>query len=218
MRNSFFLIIPEQREDSASLKLYEEMALKQWIDDLPVANVSLATRLLHDFIVQGNKLAMSPAKRLAYLELIRTSYLVMEDEMRSRLLRSGFPKSDMEHKTYSILVSIERELAISYWIIVKKQTHRQLSWFQSKDATLAIQRLIKCLSSIVVSQYIMNLPVQEWVWIDLHSLYKLGVKIKKESTKVADESCFINRSSSIQDSYKQIILLSLADPMGLMPK
>ena len=218
MKNSFFLLIPKQREDPVSLKLYEEVALKQWIDDLPIANVSLATRLLHDFIAQGNKLVMSSQKRLAYLEIIRMTYLVMEDEMRSRLMASGFPKSEMEHKTYSILISIEREMAIAYWIIVKKQTHRQLSWFQSKDAALAIQRLIKCLSGIVVSQYIMNLPVQEWVWIDLHSLYKLGVKIKKESTKVADESCFIHRSSSIQDSYKQVILLSLANPSGLMPK
>ncbi|NOR80734.1 MAG: hypothetical protein GQ529_07865 [Methyloprofundus sp.] len=218
MKNSFFLIIPEQREHSVSLKLYEEVALQQWIDDLPVANVSLATRLLHDFIEQGNKLVMSPRKRMAYLELIRANYLVMEDEMRSRLMASGFPKSEMEHKTYSILVSMERELAIAYWIIVKSQTHRQLGWFQSKEAALAIQRLIKCLSSIVVGQYIMNLPIQEWVWIDLHSLYKLGLKIKKESTKVADESCVIHRSSSIQDSYKQIILLSLAVPSGLMPR
>jgi len=138
VKNSFFLIIPEQREDLVSLKLYEEVALQQWIDDLPVANVSLATRLLHDFIEQGNKLVMSPRKRMAYLELIRTSYLVMEDEMRSRLMTGGFPKSEMEHKTYSILVSMERELAIAYWIIVKSQARRQLGWFQSKEAALAI--------------------------------------------------------------------------------
>ena len=218
MRNSFFLIIPAQREDSVSLKLYEETALKQWIDELPVANISLSTRLLHDFILESNKLVMSAQKRMSYLEQLRASYLVMQDSLLSRLMTSGFPKSENEHKIHTIFVSIEREFAIAYWIVVKQQTRRELSWFNSKEAALAIQRVIKGLSSIVVSQYIMNLPIDEWVWIDLHSLYKLGVKIKKESTKVADESCFIHRSSSIQDSYKQVILLSLADPSGLMPK
>ena len=218
MRNSFYLIIPAQREDPASLKIYEESALKQWIEELPVVNISLSTRLLHDFILESNKLVMSAQKRMSYLELLRASYLIMQDNLLSRLMSSGFPKSENEHKIHTIFVSIEREFAIAYWIVVKEQTRRELSWFHSKEAALAIQRVIKGLSSIVVSQYIMNLPVQEWVWIDLHSLYKLGVKIKKEGTKVADESCFIHRSSSIQDSYKQIILLSLADPSGLMPK
>ncbi len=218
MRNSFFLIIPEQRKDSVSLKLYEEEALKIWIDELPVANMSLSTRLLLDFLQQSNTLEMNAQKRLNFLELFRATYLVMEDDLYSRLMTSGFPKSENEHKTYNTLISIERELSIGYWIVVKEQTRRELSWFQSKETALAIQRVIKGLSSIVLSQYIMKLPIPEWVWIDLHSLYKLGVKIKKEGTKVSDESCFITRSSSIQDSYKQIILLSLADPTGLMPK
>ncbi len=218
MKNSFFLIIPDQREDPVSLKMYQEVALKQWIDELPVANVSLSTRLLHDFLQQSNRLVMTAQQRLSYLELLRSFYLVMEDDLLSRIITSGFPKSESELKIYNILVSIQRELAIAYWIVVKDLTRRHLNWFQSKDVALAIQRVIKGLSSIVVSQYIMNLPIHEWVWIDLHSLYKLGVKIKKETNKVADESCFVLRSSSIQDSYKQIVLLSLAEPMGLMPK
>ncbi|MCK5355292.1 MAG: hypothetical protein KAJ63_09255, partial [Methyloprofundus sp.] len=218
MRNSFFLVIPEQQEDPASLKLYDELALKQWVDELPIANVSLSTRLLHDFISQSNRLVMTPQKRMSYLEFLRTSYLVIEDSLYAHLMTSGFPKSEMEHKIYNTLSNIQREFTIAYWIVVKEQTRRELSWFQSKEAALALQRVLKGLSGIVISQYIMNLPVHEWVWIDLHSLYKLGVKIKKESTKVADESCFIQRSSTIQDSYKQIILLSLAEPIGLMPK
>lgn len=218
MKNSFFLVLPEQREDPVSSKMYDEAALRQWIDELPIADVSLSTRLLHDFIAHSNKLVMSAQKRMVYLEIIRSSYLVIEENLYSRIMMSGFPKRENEHKIYNVLINIERELAIGYWSIVKKQTRRELSWFQGKEAALAIQRVIKALSSIVISQYMMKMPIHEWVWIDLHSLYKLGAKIKKESTKVADESCSINRSSSIQDSYKQITLLSLANPPGLMPK
>jgi len=218
VRNSFFLVIPAQQEDPVRLELYAETALKQWVDELPIANLSLATRLLHDFMHESNKLLMTAQQRLDYLELLRPCYLAIEENLRSRLIKTGFPKSDNEHKIYTILVSIEREFSIGYWTVVKEQTRREISWFQGKDVALAIQRVIKGLTSIVVSQYIMSLPIPEWVWIDLHSLYKLGVKIKKEATKVPDQSCLVNISSSIQDSYKQCILLSLADPTGLMPK
>jgi len=218
VKNSFFLVIPTQQDDPVRVRLYAETAVKQWVDELPVANLSLSTRLLHDFIKESNSLIMSVQQRMSALEGLRGSYLIIEDNMRSRLIKTGFPKSENEHKIYHILVNIEREYAIAYWIIARDQTRRQLSWFQGKEVALAVQRVIKGLSSVVVTHYIMSLPIPEWVWIDLHSLYKLGLKIKKESTKVADESCLVTRSSSIQESYQQITLLSLADPRGLMPR
>ncbi|NOQ64155.1 MAG: hypothetical protein GQ582_06560 [Methyloprofundus sp.] len=217
MRNSFFLVIPAQREDKLSLKMYEEDLVRRWIDELPIANASLTTRLLHDFIAESNKLVMSAAMRMTYLEILRDRYLMIEEGLFSQLMGSGFPKSEDEQKAHHTLISIEQELATAYWIVVRNQS-RRLSWFQGKEVGLAIQRVIKGLSSIVVSQYIMNLPVHEWVWIDLHSLYTLGVKIKKENAKVTDISCIYNHTSTIQESYKQIILLNLANPLGLMPK
>lgn len=218
MKNSFFLVIPTQQDDPVRVRLYAEVAVKQWVDELPVANLSLSTRLLHNYIKESNGLIMPVQQRLEVLEGLRRSYLIIEDNMRSRLIKTGFPKSENEYKIYHILVNIEREYAIAYWIIAREQTRRQLSWFQGKEVALAVQRVIKGLSSVVVTHYIMSLPTPEWVWIDLHSLYKLGLKIKKESTKVADESCLVTQSSSIQESYQQIILLSLADPRGLMPR
>jgi hypothetical protein len=218
VRNSFFLVIPEQQADPVRLKLYEEAALQQWVEELPIVNLALSTRLMHDFILESNKLLMSAQQRMDFLELIRPHYLIIEEDMRSRLMCSGFPKSDNEKKIHNVLVEIEREYTIAYWIVVKEQAGRYVSWFQGKNAALAIQRTIKGLSSIVISQYIMSLPVPEWVWIDIHSLYKLGVRQKKETTKIADEAALIQHSSTIQDSYKQVILLSLADPTGLLPK
>ncbi len=218
MKNSFFLVIPTQQDDPVSVKLYTESAVQQWVAELPIANLAHSARALYDFIRKSNELLMPVQQRMEVLEGLRHSYLIIEDNMRSRLIKTGFPKSENEHKIYHVLINIEREYAIAYWIIVREQTRRQLSWFQGKEVALAVQRVIKGLSSVVVTHYIMSLPIPEWVWIDLHSLYKLGLKIKKESTKVADESCLVTRSSSIQESYQQIILLSLAEPRGLMPR
>ena len=74
------------------------------------------------------------------------------------------------------------------------------------------------MSSVVVSHFIMGLSTPDWVWIDLHSLYKLSVKLKKEAAKVPDESNMTQNASSPEECYCQILMLSLAYPTGLMQK
>ena len=217
MKNSFFLVIPEQNKNPDLLKSFEEIALQQWIMELPTANPGLATRLLFDLLKEFTRLDMDTQKRLAALEMLRPSYLIIEEYLRSRLIKIGFPKGEDEKKIQNVLVSIEKEFTIGYWIVARELTKRNISWFKGKNIALAIQRVMVGLSSIITTNYIMSLAAPDWVWIDLHSLYKLSVKLNKETNKVVDENS-LNNSSSIQDCYKQILLLSLSDPTGLMQK
>jgi len=219
LKNSYFLVIPKQQKNSLRLREFEETALSSWIAELPAANMGLATRLMHDFIVESNTLEMPSQLRLNALEFLRPSVLMIEDYLRSRLIRTGFPKEENDHKILSVLVAIEREFAIGYWTVLKDLTRRTVGWFQGKNTALALQRCIKGLSSIVISHFIMGMPIPDWVWLDLHSLYKLSVKIEKNTIKIAnDVNQTANKASSAEDCYLQILLLSLVDPTGLMQK
>lgn len=218
MKNSFFLVIPAQQSDPLRLKEFSSRALQQWITELPTANPGLATRLLYDFIADCNSIEMDSQMRLDALELIRPSVLVIEDYLRSRLIKMGFPKEDNDKKILDVLVSIEKEFAIGYWIVLKELTRRNVSWFQGKNVALAIQRCIKGLSDIVISHFLMGMPIPDWVWIDLHSLYKASVELRKDRTKIANGTNQSNKASTPEECYKQILLLSLADPTGLMQK
>lgn len=218
MKNSFFLVIPPQQKNSERLKLYQEEALKQWIMDLPVANPGLATRLFHDFIKDFNKTEMESQLRLDTLETLKPSFLDIEDYLRARLIKAGFPKSENEQKIFDVVVSIEKEFTIGYWMAVRDLTKRTVGWFQGKNIALSIQRTIRGLSNIVVTHYMMNSPVPEWVWMDLHSLYSLSVKVKKNDTKVPDDLDKPSKAYSAEESYVQILLLSLTEPGGLMQR
>lgn len=143
---------------------------------------------------------------------------LIDDYLRSRLTRSGFPKGENEKKIFGLACSIERQFTIGYWSVARELTCREVSWLQAKPTVLAIQRTIKGLSRIVVTHYMMSYPIPDWIWIDLHSLYKLAVKLGKADVKVADQGGIFSKQSSIEDSYKQILLLSLAYPSGLMQK
>jgi hypothetical protein len=215
VKNSFFLVIPAQQNNPQRLKEFEAKALQHWITELPTANPGLATRLLHDFLMDFNTLEMTAQLRLDALELLRPSVHDIEDYLRSRLIKAGFPKEENDKKILSVLISIEKEFTIGYWMVLKELTKRDVGWFQGKNAALTIQRCIKGLSSIVISHFIMGMPIPDWVWIDLHSLYRLSVKIKSDTTKVSNNT---TKSSSPEECYLQILLLSLADPTGLMQK
>jgi len=186
--------------------------------ELPTANPGLATRLLHDFIVEFNTLPMPLQLRLDALEQLRPKVLIIEEYLRSRLIKAAFPKEDNDLKILQVLTEIEREFTIGYWMVLKELTYRKVGWFQGKNLSLALQRCIKGLSSVVISHYIMGLPIPDWVWIDLHSLYKLSIKLKKDTVKVPDATNLSAKASSPEECYRQIVLLSLSRPTGLMQK
>ena len=218
MKNSFFLVIPPQENRPDRKSEFEAKALDQWLFELPTANPGLATRMLHDFIKEFNAISMSLEIRLAALEQIRPKFLVIEDFLRSRLIQKAFPKEENDLKILQVLTSLEREFTIGYWIALKELSNRKIGWFQGKHVSLSLQRCIKGLSGVVISHFLMGMPVPDWVWIDLHSLFKLSLKLEKASVRVADDTNTINKGSSPEECYRQILLLSLSHPSGLMQK
>lgn len=218
MKNSFFLVIPTQQDNSKLFASYEKEAVIQWVKDLPAANPSLSTRLLYDFIETFNTIKMPTQQRIDVLELLRPSFLLIEENLRSRIMVSGFPKGEDQQKIFNLLVALERNFAIGYWVVIRELTGRDTKWFQGKNIAIAIQRTMKGLSEIIVTHYMMFLTAPDWVWIDLHSLYRLSLKTKKETAKVPDVTCLPSKTNTPENCYKQVLLLSLTDPSGLMQK
>jgi hypothetical protein len=218
VKNSFYLVIPKQENNPQRTKEYEAKPLQQWINELPAANPGLATRLVHDLIIEFNTLTVSAELRIAALEQLRPSILAIEENLRSRLTKTGFPKEENDQKVFNVLVSIEKEMTLSYWIVLRELSQKTFGWFQGKQLPLALHRCISGLSNIVISHYLMGMPIPDWIWIDLHSLYKLSIKLKKDTAKIVDDPTHPSEKSSPEDCYKQILLLSLATPNGLMQK
>lgn len=103
MKNSFFLIIPAQQDAPELLALYEKERVNQWILELPTANPSLSTKLFYDFLEAFNKVVMPAQQRLDVLEMLRPSFLVIEDFLRPRLLIAGSLKEKMSEKSLMYL-------------------------------------------------------------------------------------------------------------------
>ncbi len=219
MRSSYFLTIPKQHSNPLRIKEFEDKFLQQWVSQLPVANPGLSTRLLYDLILEMNALVMPPEFRLDSLELLQPVFCIVQSYLRSKLLKGYFPKDLNEQKALTLLVEVERQFSIGYWIAAKALTGTHIGWFKGKQAALSVQRCLRGLSRIVVNHYILGIPAPDWVWLDLHSLYKLSVKANIHNTQIpVVNNDGANSHSSLEECYLQIILLCLANPYGLMGK
>ena len=125
LKHSFFLVIPKQQNNPQRLREFEEKILQQWISELPVANLGLATRLIYDFILEFNALAMPSQLRFDTLELLRPSLLMVEEYLRSKLTKNLFPKDENDQKVLKLLVALQRQFTIGYWIVVKELTENE---------------------------------------------------------------------------------------------
>jgi hypothetical protein len=220
LRNSFFLVIPKQTDNPQRLKEFDGKILDQWISELPIANPLLASRLVYDYITELNTIKMPAQLRLDSLEKLRPSFQAIEEYLRSRLIKTDFPKEESEKKTFRFLVALEKEFTLCYWIVLKELTGKSVSWFQGKNIALSLHRTLMGLSDIIKSHLILGIPIPDWIWIDLHSLYKMSVKLKVHSHQIPlnDDINAPNKSSSPEEIYITTILLVLADPKGLMQR
>ncbi len=219
MKNSFYLVIPSQKPDLELARWLQEKNLRRWLEDLPIANPALSTRLLLDFLLQANELEMAPEDRLTALEIIRPSFLLIEENLRSRLLYGGLPKSDNEHQVFTALSQLAKSFTLGYWITTRELTKRESKWLKNKQTTLALYRTLLGLANIVVNHYLMNIQIPDWVWMDIHSLYQLSIRSKRQQLKLSNTNLDPDQpAASIHELYVQILLLSLCQPESLTPR
>ncbi len=219
LRNSYFLAIPKQHSQPQRVKEFEEKFLQEWVSQLPVGNPRLSTRLLYDLVLEMNGLAMSPQLRLDSLELLLPVFWITKSYLRSKLLDGNFPKDSSAQTALDLLVEMERQLAIGYWLAAKAITGQPIGWFKGKQAALSILRCLLGLGGIVTHHYLMATPIPDWLWLDLHALYKLSVKLNVHDVQIPITSNGqANTGFSVKDCYLQTVLLSLASPSGLMGK
>ncbi|WP_394753393.1 hypothetical protein [Crenothrix sp.] len=218
MKNSFYLVIPKQQNEPLRLKEFEAKALQQWLDELLAGDFGSSTLLIQNFVMELNTLVMPTQLRLAVLKKITPIVYYIENILLNTLLKTGFPKDGKEKKIFELLIAIQKACALGYWIVLKELMHRDASWYKEKDTGLALQLCVKKLGRIVISHYIMKMSVPAWLWLDLHSLYKLSLKRNHIVTKIVTHLNQYKKARSTEDCYKQILLMSLADPSGLNPK
>ncbi|MHB8166209.1 MAG: hypothetical protein ACYDDT_05475 [Sulfuricella sp.] len=187
--------------------------LKEWLDDLPLTNLTEVCHTLDDEISALNRQKVALEKRLKLLELYRGVILKLLPAMEEQYVAARLPQPEKNRKMAEQARQLLMELANGYKIILLDYQNARITLGKGKIAVTAAQRAISALNRILVICYQTYVPAPSGIWFEIHQIFRFAIEQDIANETIADEE----RESSVNLVYKQTLLLALSNPYHLSP-
>ncbi len=208
----FNLNIPEHFQEPGDLGLEPRREdLERWLADLPLVNLGHSVDALLEMLRRLNNARLSPAQRHVLLAALSTTVSEVGDALRDRFSRTLLPLSGRARVQFEGACELHRQLAIGNKILFTEL----LANAPERSERMLVEAIYSCtrqLGFLLVEHYLIYAPEPDGVWRALHGLYQLA-----ERRGLAESAIRKNEhTSTVASSYKQAVLLALANPYHLM--
>ncbi len=208
------LNIPEQKAPAADATPNQPRKLKKVLSALPNANMGELTKQTFLILRDLNRQTMPNKQRLENLEMIRVMAREIFINLKKYFINRTLPLPEKSQKIVNLNQSILQELIYGYEIIAYEAANKIDEKIDDKTLSITICRAINYLSEMLLRSSEVYEPCAKSLWQDVHQLYAFA-----ESRKLTDNTVIDNEKEpeklSIANSYKQILLFSLARPIAL---
>ncbi len=206
--------IPEQKAATANAAPAHPRKLKKVLSTLPNSNMGELTKQTFLILRDLNRQEIPVKQRLENLEMMRALARNIFDNLKKYFINRTLPLPDKSKKIVNLNQSILQELIYGYEIIVDEAANKNNSKIDGKMLSTAICRAISYLSEMLLRSNEVYEPCPKNLWLDVHQLF-----VYAESKELTEKPVIDNEKKSgkltIDSSYKQILLFSLARPIAL---
>ncbi|VAW51266.1 hypothetical protein MNBD_GAMMA06-1089 [hydrothermal vent metagenome] len=206
--------VPEQKPASANATPSHPRKLKKVLSALPNSNMGELTKQTFLILRDLNRQEMPAKQRLENLEMVRALTRNIFDNLKKYFINRTLPLPDKSQKIVNLNQSILQELIYGYEIIVDEAANKNNNKIDSKMLSTAICRAIGYLSEMLLRSSEVYEPCPKNLWSDVHQLF-----VYAESKELTEKAVIDNERKlgklTIDSSYKQILLFSLARPIAL---
>ena len=186
-------------------------AIDALISSLPQDNDRDTARLLLDELDRLNRQPLSVALRIQALERYRPAIFKTAQGLSRHYGNQSLPLPDAAASHANLALHLFGELAIGYKQAILNEERRLFTIGDDKQRALLIQRAIDALSRQLRVHYLTYSTPLPGIWSELHLLYLLAAQLALQNLPVTDGAA----EGSIDHSYKQALLLAIADPSQL---
>ncbi len=208
------LNIPEQKEPSADATPNQPRKLKKVLSALPNSNMGELTKQTFLILRDLNRQTMPNKQRLENLEMVRVFTRDIFNNLKKYFINRTLPLPEKSQKIVNLNQSILQELIYGYEIIAYEAANKIDTKIDDKTLSITICRAINYLSEKLLRCSEVYEPCPKNLWQDVHQLYAFA-----ESRGITDNIVIDNEREpdelSVGNSYKQIVLFSLARPIAL---
>lgn len=209
------LRVPEQKTASLSFCQTSPKAFRDWVKQLPMANIGEASRQLYHAIIELNHLFIAPQQRLQLLELIRPKIHFVCSELSRHYLGMAIALPEKQRKIANLSQALQLHAASGYKLCVLEFLDNGGLDKNRKAVATAIHRAISELAATIVRSHQLYCPSPAQSWLECHRLFRFAHRNKLNGLSVDDETLSHRRASTVEESYKRILLLGCARPNQL---
>ena len=208
------LNLPEQTTPAAGATPSQPRKLKKVLAALPNTNMGELTKQTFHILRDLNRQSMSGKQRLEDLELVRVEARNIFNNLKKYFINRTLPLPEKSQKIVNLNQAILQELIYGYEIIVQDAVNKVDKKIDNKILSIAVCRALNYLSEMLLRASEVYEPSPKGLWSDAHQLYVFAEDRGITNKVVIDKECDVEKRT-IENSYKQIVLFSLARPIAL---
>jgi len=212
------LNIPE-RNNNPNITINPGVAqIKAKLDGLPLANARESCIQIHELIKPLNRAPLDLNVRSQIMTMILPLLEDLIGSVRSNYMNAPLPLAEKLARNAQIICDLQTEISYTYKIIVQDLLEEQVATSTgSIQLSQAIYYAMSFLARQLIDAYALYSDEPAHIWQELNQLYLYAEKqqlheIELNPVNASDEP----KPATIANTYRRIVLLSLANPYHLM--
>jgi hypothetical protein len=209
-------ILPDKKTPDAQDSEYDHKEFKQWVSDLPVGSVNETARALFRELKRQNCLDISPVERFEAIQLMLPTLGFVLEKMREHLVTKTIPLSSENKALAQLHLGLLVGVVVAYKTVMSQFHDESFTGHLMHKHTRAesLRRALYFLGEILLYEYSIYSASSKFVWQEIHGIYHYAV-INELQLKEVDADGVVG-GLTVDDIYKRILLLALADSGGLL--
>ncbi|MCE3003104.1 MAG: hypothetical protein LW860_10450 [Xanthomonadaceae bacterium] len=210
--------LPERRAPPRDAFQVDPKALKRWIEALPLANASVAARMLFQAVRELNQMTIDPVGRLGALEALRVPVAALTDAIDRQIVGASFPLPPQKAQLGATARDFQRQMALGYRLAIYElcAPDGKVPFLRGKTVTLALERAIGHLGAELCKGYYLYAAPPEGVWRIINALFGFALSTRLDDKAVDDPVA--GGSGTPRQTFAHVLLLAISNPYRLTQK
>lgn len=194
---------------SSRLRIHE---VESWIETLPLANVGEAYHRVLGALLKLNDSALPGQERFEALELFRRPIHYLSDALNHHFVGTSFPLPLRSRGIAAQLYDLHAEMARGYQGISGELLDLNTLRQDFMRLATSMHRSLYYLGQGLLTSYQVYESCSADCWRRIHRIYEAAERKGVQSSVVKDPYRRNKQETSVEEQYKQILLLALANP------
>lgn len=209
------LSLPEQKLSSLSFCEASPKPFEAWVEGLPIANVGESARRLYHAIIELNQLETSAQLRLRLLGLLRPQVHFVCRQLAQHFLGQSIAMTEKQRKVANLAQALQLHMANGFKLALSQLIESGVSSKNRDAVVLSCHRAICDLSQTILRACQLYCPSPSRAWYETHQIFRFALDHEVDDRSVTDGTRHYRFESTIEDAYKQLLLLGCCRPNQL---